>query len=191
MRTLARPLVLIITMLSLFGQPESARAQEKTGTADSKAVPKQPTPTVSQMNEGDRWMLLGDKQLIFKVDPLTTGSQTLVVGTEEMPPGNKIPTHKHLYEDEVIFVHKGTVRVTLAGRQYDAGTGATVFIPHGNWIGVENNSSEPAMILFFFNKPAFEQCLRAMSSRPGEQFTMPPADKMKAVREECHEVMEQ
>ena len=167
MRTLARPLVLIITMLSLFGQPESTRAQEKTGTTDPKAVPKLPTPTVFQVDEGDRWMLLGDKQLIFKVDPSTTGSQTLVVGTEEMPPGNKIPTHKHLYEDEVIFVHKGAVRVSLAGRQYDAGTGATIFIPHGNWIGVENVSSEPAMILFFFNKPAFEQCLRACpSSKP-------------------------
>jgi quercetin dioxygenase-like cupin family protein len=57
-------------------------------------------------------MLLGSKPLIFKVDPVTTGSGTLVVGTEEMPPGNKIPTHKHLYEDEVIFVHKGAVRVT-------------------------------------------------------------------------------
>src|SRR5262252_2205328 len=105
------------------------------------------TPTVFQADEGDRWMLLGDKPLIFKVDPLSTGSDTLVVGTEEMPPGNRIPTHKHLYEDEVIFVHKGTVRVSLAGRQYDARTGATVFIPHGNWIGVENASSEPAMIL--------------------------------------------
>ena len=108
-----------------------------------------------------------------------------------MPPGNRIPAHKHLYEDEVIFVHKGAVRVSLAGRQYDVGTGGTIFIPHGNWIGVENASSEPAMILFFFNKPAFEQCLRAMSSRPGEKFVMPSADKMKAVREECHEVMEQ
>jgi quercetin dioxygenase-like cupin family protein len=136
-------------------------------------------------------MLLGDKPLIFKVDPLSTGSNALVVGTEEMPPGNKIPTHKHLHEDEVIFVHKGTVRVTLAGREYDAGTGATVFIPHGNWIGVANVSSEPAMILFFFNKPAFEQCLRAMSSRPGETFTMPAPEKMAAVRTECHEVMKQ
>jgi quercetin dioxygenase-like cupin family protein len=43
---------------------------------------------------------------MFKVDPGTTGSETLVVGTEEMPPGNRIPTHEHLYEDEVIFVHK-------------------------------------------------------------------------------------
>jgi quercetin dioxygenase-like cupin family protein len=150
---------------------------------------KEPTPTVFQADEGDRWMLIGIKSLIFKVDPATTGSDTLMVGTEEMPPGNVIPTHKHLYEDEVIFVHKGAVRVTLAGRQYDAGTGATVFIPHGNWIGVENASREPAMILFFFNKPAFEQCLRALSSRPGEPFTMPAPEKMAAVEQQCHQVM--
>ena len=136
-------------------------------------------------------MLLGDKPLIFKVDPVSTGSNTLVVGTEEMPPKNRIPTHKHLHEDEVIFVHKGAVRVALNDRVYEAGTGATVFIPHGNWIGVENASTETATILFFFNKPAFEQCLRAMSSRPGEKFSAPSAEKMKAVREECHEVMKE
>jgi hypothetical protein len=101
MRTLAYVL-LLPAVLPLFGQ-----------TTDSKADPKQPTPTVSQAGDGDRWMLLGDKPLIFKVDPVSTGSDTLVVGTEEMPPGNKIPTHKHLYEDEVIFVHKGGVRVTF------------------------------------------------------------------------------
>jgi len=157
--------------------------------ASPTAGPKEPTPTVFQADEGDRWMLLGDKPLIFKVDPATTGSKSFVVGTEEMPPGNRIPTHKHLQEDEVIFVHKGTVRISLAGHQYDAGMGATVFIPHGNWIGVENASSEPAMILFFFNKPAFEQCLRAISSRLGENFTMPPPESMAKVRKECHEVM--
>ena len=134
-------------------------------------------------------MLLGDKPLIFKVDPMSTGSNTLVVGTEEMPPGNRIPTHMHLQEDEVIFVHKGAVKVSPNDRQYNAATGATVFIPHGNWIGVENVSSEPATILFFFNKPAFEQCLRAMSSPPGEKFTMPLPDKMAKVRTDCHEEM--
>lgn len=47
------------------------------------------------------------------------------------------------------------------------------------------------MILFFFNKPAFLQRLRAMSSRPGGKFMMPPAEKMKVVPAECHEVMQQ
>jgi len=191
MRTLARLLVLLLVAVPLAVAQTESTVAPKSESTDSKAAPKKPTPTVFQADEGDRWMLLGDKSLIFKVDPASTGSDTLVVGTEEMPPGNRIPTHKHLYEDEVIFVHKGMVRVSLDGRQYDARTGATVVIPHGNWIGVENASSEPAMILFFFNKPAFEQCLRAMSSRPGERFVMPPADKMKSVREGCHEVMEQ
>ena len=186
---LASILFLAALPLVAQSQPTTLSQNISQATRETKLAPKEPTPTVFQADEGDRWMLLGQKLLIFKVDPSTTGSQTLVVGTEEMPPGNKIPTHKHLYEDEVIFVHKGTVRVTLGGRQYDAGTGATVFIPHGNWIGVENKSSEPAMILFFFNKPAFEQCLRAMSSRPGEKFTMPAPDSMAKVREQCHEVM--
>jgi quercetin dioxygenase-like cupin family protein len=187
--------LLLLAAVPLSAQTTPAPAPNansaKAPITNSKPVPRQPTPTVFQADEGDRWMLLGKKPLIFKVDPVTAGSDTLMVGTEEMPPGNRIPTHKHLYEDEVIFVHKGAVRVTLAGRQYDAGTGATVFIPHGNWIGVENVSSEPAMILFFFDKPAFEQCLRALSSRPGETFAMPPPERMAAVEKECHQVMKE
>ena len=160
-------------------------------TADSKPVPKQPTATVFQADEGDRWMLLGQKLLIFKVDPVTTGSRTLTVSTEEMPPGSNIPIHKHLHEDEVVFVHKGTLRVTLGDDQFEARTGATVFIPQGTWIGFENVSAEPAMILGFFNKPGFEQCLRFMSVREGKKYIQPPARELKAVREECHEVMKQ
>lgn len=149
--------LLFLAAFSLFAQSKSPASSQVTNinpsATDSKTVPKGPTPTVFQSDQGDRWMLLGDKPLVFKVDPLSTGSDTLVVGTEEMSPGNRIPTHKHLYEDEVIFVHKGAVRVTLAGGQYDAETGATVFIPHGNWIGVENASGESATILFFSISP--------------------------------------
>jgi quercetin dioxygenase-like cupin family protein len=185
--------LLLLVAVPLVVQTTSDSHQETAPTqgrtTDSKSAPKQPIPTVFQADEGDRWLLIGKKPLIFKVDPVTTGSDTLMVGTEVMPPGNSIPIHKHLQEDEVIFVHKGAVRVTLAGHQYEARTGATVFIPHGNWIGVENVSVEPAMILFFFNKPAFEQCLRAMSSREGEKFTMPLPDKMAVVEEQCHQVM--
>lgn len=188
-------LLLFLSTAQLYAQtnplPAPSGTKAHTLSTDSKAAPKQPTPTVFQADEGDRWLLLGDKPLIFKVDPLSTGSDALVVGTEEMPPGNKIPTHKHLDEDEVIFVLKGAVQVTLAGREYNAGNGGDSFHPTWKLDRVANVSSEPAMILFFFNKPAFEQCLRAMSSRPGETFTMPAPEKMAAVRTECHEVMKQ
>jgi quercetin dioxygenase-like cupin family protein len=195
MRTFATLLsLLLFTSTGLMAQSASSATSQKESSGKAAANPedvasKAPRPAVFQADEGDRWLLLGQKPLIFKVDPVTTSSDSLVVGTEVMPPGNKIPMHKHLQEDEVIFVHQGAVRVNLAGREYEARMGATVFIPHGNWIGVENNSSEPAMILFFFNKPAFEKCLRALSSREGEKFTMPPPAEMTAVEAECHEVM--
>ncbi len=103
--------LLLLAAIPLSAQTTSAIAPSANSvqapSTNSKPAPKQPTPTVFQADEGDRWMLLGDKPLIFKVDPATTGSDALVVGTEELPPGNKIPTHKHLYEDEVIFIHKG------------------------------------------------------------------------------------
>ena len=179
-------------LIAQSGSPATSQKESSVQNAARSPEPaasKTPTPTVFQADEGDRWLLLGQKPLVFKVDPVTTGSDSLVVGTEVMPPGNNIPIHKHLQEDEVIFVHKGAVRVSLADREYEASTGATVFIPRGNWIGVENPSSEPAMILFFFNKPAFENCLRAISSREGEKFTMPPPDKMAALEADCHRVM--
>jgi len=193
MRHLARLIACLFLaappMLAQSSPTGSSQNTKIAQTADSKPVPKQPTATVFQADEGDRWMLLGQKLLIFKVDPVTTGSRTLTVSTEEMPPGSNIPIHKHLHEDEVVFVHKGTLRVTLGDDQFEARTGATVFIPQGTWIGFENVSAEPAMILGFFNKPGFEQCLRFMSVREGQKYTQPPAGKLKAVREECHEVM--
>ena len=194
MRTHARfASILFLAALRLVAQsqPTTLSQNVSQATNEAKPAPKEPTPTVFQADEGDRWLLLGQKLLIFKVDPVTTGSRTLTVSTEEMPPGSNIPIHKHLHEDEVVFVHKGTLRVTLGDHQFEARTGATVFIPQGTWIGFENVSAEPAVILGFFNKPGFEQCLRFMSVREGQKYTPPPADKLKAVREECHEVMKQ
>jgi quercetin dioxygenase-like cupin family protein len=178
----ASALALILVVGSVAHAPKAKATQSGGSNA-------RPRPTVFQADEGDRWLLLGEKPLIFKVDPVTTGSESLVVGTEEMPPGNRIPTHKHLHEDEVVYILKGTLRAMLADHTYEARAGATIFIPQGTWIGLENASPEPAMILFFFNKPAFEKCLRARSSRPGEKFTMPPREKMAAVTEQCHQVI--
>ena len=83
-------------------------------------------------------MLLGDKPLIFKVDPLSTGSDALVVGTEEMPPGNKFrPTSV-----SPPMMSYSSTRVRCALRWLDANTTQErerrFSIPHGNWIGVAN-----------------------------------------------------
>lgn len=69
-----------------------------------------------------------------------------------------------------------------------AHTGATVFIPRGTWIGFRVEGADTATILFAFNIPGFEKCLRFLSAPTGVAFTPPPAQAIAAARRECHQV---
>jgi quercetin dioxygenase-like cupin family protein len=54
--------------------------------------------------------------LFIKVSPKSNGSQHLVLLTEEMAPGDPIPTHKHPGQDEILLIEKGSVHVHLGTR---------------------------------------------------------------------------
>lgn len=66
-------LLLFLATLPLSAQtnpapaPSATKAQEPT--TDSKVVPKQPTPTVFQADEGDRWVLLGTSRSFSRLIP--------------------------------------------------------------------------------------------------------------------------
>ena len=77
-------------------------------------------------------MLQGRKPIWIKVDPQTLGSRTLTVGMEDMPPGDSIGVHKHLAEDEVVFVHRGDVEVTLGDSTYRQQRAARCSFPGGH-----------------------------------------------------------
>jgi quercetin dioxygenase-like cupin family protein len=145
-------------------------------------------PAVLARDEGELRMLQGRKPLYIKVDPLTSGSRTLTVGLEDMPPGDSIGIHKHLSEDELVFVHRGQVDVTLGDGRYRAQAGATVFIPRGTWIGFRVVGPDTATILFAFNSPGFEKCLRILSAPAGEPYVRPADDAIAAARHQCHQV---
>ena len=85
----------------------------------------------------------------------------------------------------------GKKAANLQGRSCRYWIGHTGRRYGGNATGKQdsNASSEPATILFFFNKPAFDQCLRAYSSRPGEKFALPLPEKMAAVEQQRRQVM--
>ena len=102
--------------------------------------------------------------------------------------GDSIPVHKHLGEEEILFVHRGTVFVTLGEQTQQVGSGGTVFVPRGTWVGVRVAGRDTATILFVFNAPGYEKCLRAQSSRPGERYVPPSTETLQAVRRDCHQV---
>ena len=98
--------------------------------------------------------------MLLKVGPVNTGSKHLVLGSLGIPPGSGVPVHRRPRHEEVLFLHRGKVTLTLGSRQAPMAAGTTVYVPPGTWWGVENTGSEPATMLFIFGQPEVELCFR-------------------------------
>jgi quercetin dioxygenase-like cupin family protein len=140
------------------------------GASSASAMnPMPPRAAVIPADGGERRFLRGGTAPLFiKVDPINTGSRRMVLGSSDLPPGDAIGVHRHLQEDEIIVITRGTARVQLGHEFMTASAGATVFIPQGTCIGVTNVGSDTLSNFFVFSAPGFERALRAVSSAPGE-----------------------
>jgi quercetin dioxygenase-like cupin family protein len=143
-------------------------------------------PAVIASTEGEARFLRGRKPILIKVDPLTVGSRHLFVGTERVPPGDSLGRHHHLHEEEILFLHRGVLDVTLAGQTSRASEGAVVFIPQATHIAARNPGPDTAEIVYVFNEPAFALCMRAFSSPAGQPYVEPSPDSRNAVLIACH-----
>ena len=153
-------LVLPLTAIALVTRSDSSGA--------SAYAQGQPKPAVIGPDGGERRFLRGGTApLLIKVDPITTGSRRLVLGSSDLPPGDAIGVHRHLQEDEIILITRGSARVQLGREFFMAGPGATVFIPQGTCIAVQNVGTDTLTNTFIFSSPGFEEVLRAVSSPAG------------------------
>lgn len=142
--------------------------QGHTGS-DSQMHTVTPQPAVIPAGGGEkRFLRGGTAPLLIKVDPINTGSRRMVLGSSDLPPGDAIGLHRHLQEDEIIVITRGTARVQLGKQLMTASAGATVFIPQGTCIAVTNVGSDTLSNFFVFSSPGFERALRDVSSAPGE-----------------------
>jgi mannose-6-phosphate isomerase-like protein (cupin superfamily) len=139
-----------------------------TGSAIPQQALAGPRPAVIGAHEGERRFLRGGTApLLIKIDPVTTGSRRMVLGSSDLPPGDAIGVHRHLREDEILLVTRGTARVHLGTKLFTADPGATVFIPQGTCIAVENVGTDTLTNIFIFSSPGFEQVMRDVSSPEG------------------------
>ncbi|MDQ6635597.1 MAG: cupin domain-containing protein [Gemmatimonadota bacterium] len=136
---------------------------------------------------GEHRILRGRKPITLKIDPITVGSEHLFLGTELLPPGDSIPTHRHRGEEEALFVHRGAITVRVGERTGTAPAGGTIFIPRNTWVAVRNAGVDTAEFVYVFNEPAFAVCLRGFSTRPGAPYTEPEADSAARIRTACHQ----
>jgi quercetin dioxygenase-like cupin family protein len=142
-------------------------------------------PAVIAAGEGERRSLRGGAaSLVIKVDPVTTGSERLVMGSSDLSPGDAIGVHRHLREDEIILITRGTARIQLGSQTYTAGAGDAVFIPKGTCIAVANAGQDTLSNVFIFSAPGFERVLRSVSSAPGEPpQSLSPAQRAAAFQQ--------
>ena len=141
-----------------------------------------------EKNEGERriWREPPPGDFTLKVSPKNNGSQHLVFGTEDMAPGDEFPTHKHLAQDEILYIEKGTVHVHLGEQERDLHAGGTVFIPANTWVSVKNAGTETVSVVFAFSAPGFEDYMRCDSVLPNEKVTPLSPEEMKQCEHEGH-----
>ena len=172
------------TVLMLFAicvfQTRSARS---SSASTSQTAAK---PLLLEKDEGERriWREPPSSDFILKVSPKNNGSQHLVMGTEDMAPGNEFPMHKHLGQDEILYIVKGTVHAHVGNQERDLHAGGTVFIPAYTWVNVKNTATETASVVFVFSAPGFENCMRCDSVLPNEKVIPVSPEQLKVCERE-------
>ena len=165
-----------LLLLVLVGYTQSTTKHERTGPGSAAK------PLLLEKQEGElrtrrpRPQPTPASQFLLKVDPQTNGSSHMVVGTEDIPPGASIPTHKHPTEDEIVLIHSGIAHVSLGDQQRDLHAGGLVFIPANTWIGLTNVSNQPLSVTFIFSAPGFDEFQRCISV-PAGQVPAPMTEK--------------
>jgi quercetin dioxygenase-like cupin family protein len=159
----------MVVMLAAVFVVQTASAQSTSANASQVAA----KPLLLEKNEGERriWREPPPGDFLLKVSPKNNGSQHLVMGTEDMAPGDEFPTHKHLGQDEILYIEEGTVHAHVGDQERDLHAGGTVFIPANTWVSIKNAGSETVSVVFVFSAPGFENYMRCDSVLPNEKVT--------------------
>ena len=115
-------------------------------------------------NEGEH-LIRNAGSLFIKVGP-AQGSDSMALGTQQLPVGTGIRVHQHHEADEVLFVLEGSGFGILGDTRTPVEKGSAIYIPKGAWHGVENPDSE-LLLLWVVAPPGLEAFFREVSSAPG------------------------
>ena len=95
--------------------------------------------------------------MTIKISKTKHGVDNISFSIEDMIPGRKMRIHKHLNNDELIFIHKGEGTLTLDKQTIQVKTGTVVFVPRGVWHGLDNTGKENLLMVFQYSPAGFEE----------------------------------
>ena len=122
----------------------------KSGSDKAKGIVVNP-------DEGIHILTRRKVPMTIKISKTEHGIDNISFCMEDMIPGRKMRVHKHLNNDELIFVHRGEGTLTLDEQLIEVKTGTVVFVPRGVWHGLDNTGKENLLMVFQYSPAGFEE----------------------------------
>jgi mannose-6-phosphate isomerase-like protein (cupin superfamily) len=95
--------------------------------------------------------------ITVKISKAKHGVDGISFCVEDMIPGRKMRVHKHLNNDELIFIHKGEGILTLGEETFIVKAGDVAFAPRNTWHGLDNTGKENLLMIFQYSPAGFEE----------------------------------
>ena len=104
-------------------------------------------------------ILTGRRKIPMNIQMSKTnnGIDSMSFCSEDIIPGRKLRVHKHLYNDEFIFIQNGDGIATVGEKNIDIKKGTVMFIPRDVWHGIQNTGKETMRMVFGYTPAGFEQ----------------------------------
>lgn len=139
------------------------------------------TGLVVSEDEGEAFQMRDGTAIVKIKIAKAQGANSISFLSESFRPGDALPVHKHLNEDELIFLHKGSGLFTLGDKQYQINEGAVALVPKRVWHGLQNNGSENIEMRFGYTPSGFEGFFREVGTRVGQPFIQKTMDERRAI----------
>jgi len=140
-----------------------------------------PAGLVVNENEGEAFQMRDGTAIVKIKVAKDHGAGSFSFLSETFRPGDALPVHKHLNEDEFIFLHKGAGLFTLGDKQYPVSEGAVAFVPRGIWHGLQNTGTENIEMRFGYSPAGFEGFFREVGTPVGQTFIQRTMDERRAI----------
>lgn len=120
---------------------------------------------VVHAEEGETYWI-GDRNspLTIKITKDKQGNETMSFCRELIAPGEGTPVHKHLNEDELIFVHRGEGTLTIDDKEIIVKEGSVALIPKGVWHSMFNSGKDTLAMVFSYSPAGFEGYFRELGT---------------------------
>jgi mannose-6-phosphate isomerase-like protein (cupin superfamily) len=116
-------------------------------------------PRIIQPSEGALFDF-GGFGVHWKIDGVDTGERFSVVHHPIAPKTLAAPLHRHHNEDEYSYVLEGRMGALLGDDVVEAGPGAWVYKPRGQWHTFWNAGEDPCLIIEIISPAGFENYFR-------------------------------